>query len=107
MIQKPKGTLDIYGEDGKIFKYIESYIDDFMNLYNYEYIKIPTFENTELFYRGVGEGTDIVNKETYDFLDKGGRNMTLRPELTAGVVRNLIENKLYINNQKFYYFINN
>lgn len=104
MLQRPKGTLDIYAEDGKIFKYIENYIDQFMMLYNYEYIKLPTFENKELFYRGVGDGTDIVNKETYDFTDKGGREMTLRPELTAGCVRSLIENKLYTSSKKFYYF---
>lgn len=105
MLQKPKGTLDIYGKDGKIFKYIEEYISSFMLLYNYEYLKLPTFESTELFYRGVGDTTDIVNKETYDFTDKSGRNMTLRPELTAGTVRSLIENKLYAEGpKKFYYF---
>ena len=104
MIQKPKGTLDINGKDGKIFKYIENYMDNFMSLYNYEYIKIPTFEATELFYRGMGDTTDVVNKETYDFTDKGGRNMTLRPELTAGTVRSLIENKAYAEGYKKYYY---
>ena len=100
MIQKPKGTMDLYGVDASIYKYIESYTDNYMKLYNYEYIKTPTFEDTSLFYRGVGEGTDIVNKETYDFVDKGNRNMTLRPEFTAGVVRSYIENKLYTDNIK-------
>ncbi len=105
MIQKPKGTQDVFGVDAQVYKYIESYTDNFMNLYNYGYIKIPTFEETNLFYRGVGESTDIVNKETYDFVDKGGRNMTLRPEFTAGVVRNYIENKFYSEQiSKFYYF---
>lgn len=104
-MQKPKGTLDIYGVDGKIYKYIEGYIDSFMSLYNYEFIKVPTFEATELFYRGVGESTDIVNKETYDFIDKGNRSMTLRPEMTAGVVRSYIENKEYVDGiKKYYYF---
>ncbi len=105
MLQKQKGTLDIYGTDGIIYKYIENTIDSFMNLYNYEYIKVPTFEATELFYRGMGETTDVVNKETYDFVDKGDRKITLRPEFTAGVVRSYIENKLYVEGiKKYYYF---
>ncbi len=105
MIQKPKGTLDMYGTDGYIYNYLYNYISNYMELYNYEFIKIPTFEETNLFYRGVGEGTDIVNKETYDFIDKGNRNMTLRPEFTAGVVRSYIENKMYAEGpKKLYYF---
>ena len=105
MIQKPKGTLDIKGKDANIYKYIENAFDNFMTLYNYEYIKVPTFEVTELFYRGMGESTDVVNKETYDFVDKGNRNMTLRPEFTAGVVRSYIENKEYTESiKKYYYF---
>jgi len=105
MLQKPKGTMDLYGEDGYIYNYLYNYVSNFMELYNYEFIKVPTFEVTELFYRGIGEGTDIVNKETYDFVDKGDRKMTLRPEFTAGVIRSYIENKLYISQvRKFYYF---
>lgn len=105
MIQKPKGTLDIYGEEGKIFEYLRDYMTSFVSLYNYEYVKIPMFEASELYVRGVGESTDIVNKETYTFLDKGNRSITLRPELTAGVVRMLLENKLYTKEvNKFYYF---
>lgn len=105
MIQKPKGTLDMFEKDGYIYNYLYNYISNFMELYNYEFIKIPTFEETDLFYRGVGEGTDIVNKETYDFIDKGNRNMTLRPEFTAGVVRSYIENKMYVSGvKKLYYF---
>ena len=105
MIQKQKGTMDLYGLDGSIYKYIEGVIDSYANLYNYEYIKVPTFEATELFYRGMGETTDVVNKETYDFVDKGDRKITLRPEFTAGVVRSYIENKLYVDGvKKFYYF---
>ena len=104
MIQKPKGTLDITGNDGILYKYLENYIDDFMSLYNYEFIKIPSFESTDLFYRSVGEATDIVNKETYDFIDKGDRKMTLRPEFTAGVVRSFIENKSYVDGVKKYYY---
>ncbi len=105
MIQKPKGTLDLYGSEGKSYEYIRNYISSFMMSYNYEFIKIPTFEASELFIRSVGETTDIVNKETYNFVDKGSRNMTLRPEFTAGVVRMLLENKLYVKEtNKFYYF---
>ena len=105
MLQKPKGTLDIYGEDGKIFDYISNYTSAFMSLYNYEFIKLPTFESTELFYRGVGDTTDIVNKETYDFLDKSNRKMTLRPEMTAGTARCLIEDKLYAEGVKKFYYL--
>lgn len=105
MLQKPKGTLDIYGEDGKIFDYISNYTSAFMSLYNYEFIKLPTFESTELFYRSVGDTTDIVNKETYDFLDKSNRKMTLRPEMTAGTARCLIEDKLYAEGVKKFYYL--
>ena len=105
MLQKSKGTLDIYGEDGKIFDYISNYTSAFMSLYNYEFIKLPTFESTELFYRGVGDTTDIVNKETYDFLDKSNRKMTLRPEMTAGTARCLIEDKLYAEGVKKFYYL--
>lgn len=95
MIQKQKGCNDIYGKKAKIWKYVESIIDATMEKYNYNYIRTPIFEATELFHRGVGETTDIVTKESYDFLDKGGRKITLRPEGTAGVVRSYIENKMY------------
>ena len=69
-------------------------IDEIMEKYNYNFIRVPVFESSELFHRGVGETTDIVTKETYDFTDRGGRNITLRPEGTAGVVRSYIENKV-------------
>lgn len=95
MIQKPKGCNDIYGRKAKIWKYVESIIDATMEKYNYNYIRTPIFESTELFHRGIGESTDIVTKETYDFVDRGGRNMTLRPEGTAGVCRSYVENKMY------------
>lgn len=95
MIQKPKGTYDVYGEYGKKILYLEDLIKALMGKYNYEYFRTPLFEASELFHRGVGETTDIVTKETYDFTDRGERNMTLRPEGTAGVVRSFIENKMY------------
>lgn len=95
MIQKPKGTYDVYGEYGKKILYLEDLIKSLMEKYNYEYFRTPLFEPSELFHRGVGETTDIVTKETYDFVDRGERNMTLRPEGTAGIVRSFIENKMY------------
>ena len=95
MIQKPKGTYDVYGEYGKKILYLEDLIKSLMEKYNYEYFRTPLFESSELFHRGVGETTDIVTKETYDFVDRGERNMTLRPEGTAGIVRSFVENKMY------------
>ena len=95
MIQKQKGCNDIYGRDAKVWKYVDGVIDALMEKYNYNYIRTPIFEATELYHRGVGATTDIVTKESYDFTDKGGRNITLRPEGTAGVVRSFIENKMY------------
>ena len=106
MIQRPKGTNDIYGREAKIWKCVEAVIDQVMEKYNYNYIRTPIFESSELFHRGVGETTDIVTKETYDFTDRGGRSMTLRPEGTAGVVRSFIENKVYGDDNKpakYYY----
>ena len=106
MITKPKGTKDIYGSEAKKWQYVSKVIDEIMEKYNYNFIRVPVFESSELFHRGVGETTDIVTKETYDFTDRGGRCMTLRPEGTAGVVRSFIENKMYgDNNQpvKLYY----
>lgn len=95
MITKPKGTKDIYGIEAKKWQYVSKVIDEVMEKYNYNFIRVPVFESSELFHRGVGETTDIVTKETYDFTDRGGRKMTLRPEGTAGVVRSYIENKMY------------
>ena len=106
MIVKPKGTYDLYGIDEKIYSYITNIVDDYMINYNYDKIRTPIFEDSELFHRGVGETSDIVTKETYDFQDRGGRSVTLRPEGTAGVVRSFIENKMYGNRNdaiKLYY----
>ena len=107
MIQKAKGTYDVFGEYGKKIKELEKIMNSLMEKYNYEYIRTPHFEASELFHRGVGETTDIVSKETYDFIDRGNRNMTLRPEGTAGVARSYIENKMYgdsINPRKLWYY---
>ena len=106
MITKPKGCHDIYGIEAKKWNYVSRLIDEVCDRYNYQFIRTPIFESSELFHRGVGETTDIVTKETYDFVDRGDRNMTLRPEGTAGVVRSYIENKMYGDAdqpKKFYY----
>ena len=95
MITKPKGTYDLYGENAKKWQYVNKVIDSLMEKYNYSYIRTPLFESTEVFHRGMGDSTDVVRKETYDFIDRGARNMTLRPEGTAGIVRSFIENKMY------------
>ena len=95
MISKPKGCYDIYGENAKKWQYVNKIIDSLMEKYNYNYIRTPIFESSELFHRGIGETADVVTKETYDFKDRADRNMTLRPEGTAGIVRSYIENKMY------------
>ena len=95
MITKPKGCHDLVGIEAKKWKYVDKVIDSLMERYNYTYARTPIFESSELFHRGVGEGTDIVTKETYDFKDRGDRLITLRPEGTAGIVRSYIENKMY------------
>lgn len=97
MITKPKGCYDVTGEVARKYQRICEVVSAYAKIYNYKYIRTPLFESTELFKRGVGDITDIVQKETYDFTDRGGRCFTLRPEGTAGVVRNFIEDKLYGN----------
>ena len=97
MITKPKGCYDVTGEVARKYQRICEVVSAYAKIYNYKYIRTPLFESTELFKRSVGDTTDIVQKETYDFTDRGGRSFTLRPEGTAGVVRNFIEDKLYGN----------
>ncbi|MBE6156721.1 MAG: histidine--tRNA ligase [Firmicutes bacterium] len=105
MITKPKGTTDITGNDALLWEYVNQVVSTMAQTYNYEFIRTPVFESSELFHRSVGETSDIVQKETYDFKDKGDRNLTLRPEGTAGVVRSYIENKCYAEPdvKKYYY----
>ena len=106
MINIPRGTQDILPSETKKWRYIEAKLDELMELYNYEEIRTPIFESTELFARGVGDSTDVVQKEMYTFKDKGDRSITLRPEGTAAVVRSYIENKMQgLPNQpiKLYY----
>lgn len=107
MINKLKGTYDILPSDSKRWQELEGVINNVSKLFNFKEIRTPIFEKSELFHRGVGETTDIVKKETYDFKDRGNRLVTLRPEGTASVVRSVIENKLYADGNQplklFYY----
>ncbi|MEP7235124.1 MAG: histidine--tRNA ligase [Ignavibacteriota bacterium] len=93
-IRAPRGTKDILPPDSSLWKEIEGVVDDVANLFGYEEIRTPIFENAALFKRSVGEETDIVSKEMYLFTDKGGEEMSLRPELTASVVRAALEHNL-------------
>ena len=93
MIQKIKGTMDILPEETPLWRHIEGIMREEAEKYGYGEIRTPTFENTELFVRGVGDTTDVVQKEMYTFADRDeGRSISLRPEGTASVVRALIEN---------------
>jgi len=87
MYLSPRGTVDILPEDQPYWRFLYQKIRQVVVLFGYRRIDVPIFEHTELFVRGVGEGTDIVDKEMYSFADKGGREITLRPEFTAGIVR--------------------
>lgn len=93
--QKPTGTQDLLPGVVEKWQFVEEKARDICRRFNYREIRTPLFEQTELFVRGVGETTDVVEKEMYTFKDKGDRSMTLRPEGTAGVVRSFVENKLY------------
>ncbi|MFD1736702.1 histidine--tRNA ligase [Bacillus salitolerans] len=94
-IQIPRGTQDILPGDVERWQYVEGKARQICKNYNYKEIRTPIFEHTDLFKRGVGDTTDIVQKEMYTFDDRGGRSITLRPEGTAAVVRSFVENKLY------------
>ena len=102
--QKPRGTQDIYGADLAYWYYIENTARELATIYQYQEMRTPMFENYELFARGVGETSDIVSKEMYDFYDKGERHMALKPESTATIVRSYIENKLYVEGEYHKYF---
>jgi len=94
MINRPKGTKDVVPSEVYKWQYVEKLGKDMLKLRGFKEIRTPIFEHTELFVRGVGEGSDIVNKEMYTFNDKGDRSITLKPEGTASIVRALIENGL-------------
>ena len=94
-LQKPKGTQDILPKDSGKWQYVEEFARNTFKKYNYAEIRTPLFEHYEVISRSVGDTTDIVTKEMYDFYDKGDRHITLRPEGTAPVVRSYVENKLF------------
>lgn len=94
MINVPKGTKDVLPQDSYKWQFIEQKARETAKVFGASEIRTPTFEHTEVFLRGVGETTDIVNKEMYTFNDKGGRSITLKPEGTAGVARAFVENGL-------------
>jgi histidyl-tRNA synthetase len=105
VIKAPRGTKDLLPGEIEKWHYVEKVAREISEIYGYQEIRIPIFEHTELFQRGVGDTTDVVQKEMYTFEDRGGRSITLRPEGTAGVVRAYLEN--HLNNQpqpvKLYY----
>ena len=94
-VQRPKGTVDILPDESGSWEKVEQILRDFFKRANYCEIRTPSFENYNVFSRSSGETSDVVEKEMYDFNDKGGRHIALRPEGTAGVVRAYVENKLY------------
>ncbi|MEK4426241.1 histidine--tRNA ligase [Solibacillus sp. FSL K6-1523] len=93
----PKGTQDILPGQSEKWQKVEQTIRELCNVYRYKEIRTPMFESTELFQRGVGDTTDIVQKEMYTFIDKGNRSLTLRPEGTASAVRAYVEHKMFGN----------
>lgn len=99
VVKRPRGTNDFLPEDTAKWQYIEQVLRDLCKDYGYEEIRTPVFEDTELFHRGVGDTTDIVQKEMYTFEDAGGRSITLRPENTAAAARAYIEDKLFADTQ--------
>ena len=108
MIQKIRGTMDILPDETPLFRYIEGVMREEAEKYGYGEIRTPTFESTELFVRGVGDTTDVVQKEMYTFTDKDeGSSISLRPEGTASVARAIIENGKCSDTMplKFYYII--
>ncbi len=107
MIIKPRGTMDILPEETGKWQYIEQKAREISERYGFGEIRFPTFEQTELFARGVGDTTDVVQKEMYTFNDKDNRSMTLRPEGTACIARSIVENGKCSDTmpQKLYYLI--
>lgn len=107
LTKAPKGTKDVVPEQVYKWQYIEKVIREICDSFGYKEIRTPVFEHTELFQRGMGDTTDVVQKEMYTFEDKGGRSITLRPEGTASVVRSYLENSIYAGPQptKMYYII--
>ena len=105
LIKAVRGTKDIIGEEAKKYVYISNVAQKMFENYGYNFVKTPIFEETELFKRGIGEATDVVEKEMYTFKDRGDRSITLRPENTASLVRCYLENAIYAKEEisRFYY----
>ena len=105
LIKAVRGTKDIIGEEAKKYVYISNVAQKMFENYGYNFVKTPIFEETELFKRGIGEATDVVEKEMYTFKDRGDRSITLRPENTASLVRCYLENAIYTKEEisRFYY----
>ncbi|QVJ96596.1 histidine--tRNA ligase [Mycoplasma mycoides subsp. capri] len=95
MLQKPRGTQDFFLDEAKLWNKVETKLKEILDQFNYSEIRTPMFESKELFIRSIGSTTDIVSKEMYEFVDKKNRSLVLKPEGTASVVRAVIENKLY------------
>ena len=91
----PRGTKDILPQEIENWRYVEAVMRRICAQYGYKEIRTPVFEHTELFKRGIGDTTDVVEKEMYTFTDRGNRSITLRPENTASAVRAFCEHKLY------------
>ncbi len=106
MIQAIRGTKDTLPVEIDNWYFLENIFRQVSDTYGYKELRTPIFEKTEVFSRGIGDGTDIVNKEMYTFEDRGGESLTLRPEATAALVRSVIQNKLANSGtaQKFWYF---
>ena len=103
--QMPRGTQDILPAMSSKWHKLEDLLRQFCYVYDYSEIRTPIFEHTEVFARSVGDTTDVVQKEMYSFTDRGDRQLSLKPEGTAGVIRSFIENKMYADTQptKLYY----
>ena len=105
LIKAVRGTKDIIGEEAKKYIYVSNMTQEMFENYGYNFAKTPIFEETDLFKRGIGEATDVVEKEMYTFKDRGERSITLRPENTASIVRCYLENAIYAKEDvsRFYY----
>ena len=106
IIKNVKGTHDIYGEENNAYEFVENLMKSIAEIYSYKGVRPPVLESNSVFVRGVGSSSDIVRKEMYTFKDHGDRDITLRPEFTAGIMRMIVQNKLYATNElplKYYY----
>ncbi|HQE67510.1 MAG TPA: ATP phosphoribosyltransferase regulatory subunit, partial [Bacillota bacterium] len=95
LTQAPKGTKDVLPSESYKWQYVEGLIREICALHGYKEMRTPIFEHTELFERGIGDTTDVVQKEMYTMKDKGGRSITLKPEATAPFVRAFIEHSMF------------